>query len=128
MSVKKFRVIADFTDKETGQEYKQGDEIYADEFREQELRAALVIGREIVVPPEPPAQPPQEPQEPKEAAANADADGDDDADADKDDELDPRLQHVGGGWYDLPNGERVRGKEAAAKALAELDEKAGGEA
>lgn len=28
--------------------------------------------------------------------------------------------HVGGGYYELPNGEKVRGKEAATKALNEL--------
>lgn len=27
------------------------------------------------------------------------------------------LKHVGGGWYELPNGERVQGKEAAEEAL-----------
>lgn len=36
-------------------------------------------------------------------------------------ELDERLHHVGGGYYELPNGEKVRGREAAAAALAKLD-------
>lgn len=31
------------------------------------------------------------------------------------------LNHVGAGWYELPNGERVRGKEAAQEALAALE-------
>lgn len=31
------------------------------------------------------------------------------------------LKHVGGGYYELPNGEKVRGKEEALKALAELE-------
>ncbi len=26
-------------------------------------------------------------------------------------------KHVGGGWYELPNGERVQGKENARKAV-----------
>lgn len=29
---------------------------------------------------------------------------------------------VGGGYYELPNGERVRGREAALEALAALEE------
>lgn len=29
----------------------------------------------------------------------------------------PGLMHVGGGWYELPGGERVQGKEAALAAL-----------
>lgn len=27
------------------------------------------------------------------------------------------LKHVGGGWYELPSGDRVQGREAAEKAL-----------
>ena len=27
-------------------------------------------------------------------------------------------KHVGGGWYELPDGTRVQGKEAALKAMA----------
>lgn len=30
--------------------------------------------------------------------------------------------HVGAGWYELPNGERVRGKEAAEEELKKIDE------
>lgn len=45
--------------------------------------------------------------------------------------LDPRLVSHGGGYYELPNGEKVRGKEAAEQALEnwvkEELEKAGGE-
>ncbi|QWH26534.1 hypothetical protein EXW51_00150 (plasmid) [Bacillus mycoides] len=29
--------------------------------------------------------------------------------------------HVGGGYYELPNGEKVKGKDAALEALKELD-------
>ena len=32
------------------------------------------------------------------------------------------IKHVGGGNYELPNGEKVKGKEAAAQRLAELME------
>lgn len=30
------------------------------------------------------------------------------------------VKHVGGGWYELPNGEKIKGKEAAEKAALEL--------
>ena len=32
-------------------------------------------------------------------------------------ELDVSQYHTGGGWYDLPNGERVQGKDNAIAAL-----------
>lgn len=35
-------------------------------------------------------------------------------------EVHEALKHVGGGTYELPNGEKVKGKEAAQKALDEL--------
>ena len=31
------------------------------------------------------------------------------------------ITHVGGGYYELPNGEKIKGKEAAQKALMELE-------
>ncbi|MDZ7732207.1 MAG: hypothetical protein U5R31_03065 [Acidimicrobiia bacterium] len=31
------------------------------------------------------------------------------------------LTPLGGGWYELPDGERVRGREAAEAALAEIE-------
>ncbi|MEK4581782.1 hypothetical protein [Bacillus sp. FSL R12-0074] len=31
------------------------------------------------------------------------------------------LTHVGGGYYQLPNGEKVKGKDAALKSLNELN-------
>ena len=35
------------------------------------------------------------------------------------------MNHVGGGYYELPNGERIKGKDKAEKALAEyLEEQA----
>lgn len=46
---------------------------------------------------------------------------------DRDPDLDPRLTVVGGGWYELPNGERVRGREKAVEALAALDADGDGE-
>lgn len=41
------------------------------------------------------------------------------ADAEKA-ELEAQLNHTGGGYYELPNGEKVQGKENALKALADL--------
>ena len=40
----------------------------------------------------------------------------------KPDEVYPEIEHVGGGWYELPNGEKVQGKEAALAALAALED------
>ena len=36
------------------------------------------------------------------------------------DEVHPEMEHLGGGWYELPNGEKVQGKEAALVALEDL--------
>lgn len=36
----------------------------------------------------------------------------------------PGLKHTGGGWYELPDGDKVHGKDKALEALAAL--KAGG--
>lgn len=36
-------------------------------------------------------------------------------------ENEDELKHVGGGYYELPNGEKVQGKEKALEALAELE-------
>ncbi len=35
-------------------------------------------------------------------------------------------KHIGGGWYELPNGEKVKGKDEALEAMAKL-EKGGNE-
>lgn len=32
----------------------------------------------------------------------------------------PEIKHTGGGWYELPDGSKVKGKEAAEKALKEM--------
>ncbi|GLY09594.1 hypothetical protein [Pseudobacillus badius] len=31
------------------------------------------------------------------------------------------LKHTGGGWYELPNGEKIQGKEEALAALEEIE-------
>jgi len=51
---------------------------------------------------------------------------------DHEDDPDSLLNHVGGGYFELPNGERIKGKDKAEKALAdylqEQEEKAAGDA
>lgn len=37
-------------------------------------------------------------------------------------ELDEFPKHVGGGFYELPNGEKVKGKETAEEAMKKLQE------
>jgi hypothetical protein len=37
------------------------------------------------------------------------------------DDLKDKMKHVGGGYYELPNGEKVKGKEAAIEALKVLE-------
>jgi hypothetical protein len=32
------------------------------------------------------------------------------------------MVHVGGGYYELPNGEKIKGKEAALEALKEINQ------
>lgn len=41
---------------------------------------------------------------------------------------DGELKHVGAGYYELPNGEKVRGKEKAEEALKALQEQTGDDA
>lgn len=36
---------------------------------------------------------------------------------------DPRMKHVGGGYYELPDGTKVQGKEAALEALKATEPK-----
>lgn len=38
----------------------------------------------------------------------------------KDKASEVEIKHVGGGWYVLPNGEKVKGKEAAIKTAKEM--------
>lgn len=51
--------------------------------------------------------------EPEDRPVEDEQDGAVDASSDDLDEF-----HVGGGWYELPGGERVRGKDAAREALS----------
>lgn len=38
----------------------------------------------------------------------------------KEEELQDQIWHLGGGWYELPNGERLRGKDNAMARMKEL--------
>ena len=40
----------------------------------------------------------------------------------EDDAPDVEQYHVGSGWYELPDGAKVRGQQAATERLAELSE------
>lgn len=88
--MKKFNVIADFIDKETGSLIKAGDVFEADDERAEQLKEKQLIGKEA-----------QDQQ-------------DDDPDLDG-------LKKRGGGYYELPNGEKVKGKENALEALKALN-------
>ncbi|ELK38878.1 hypothetical protein D478_27374 [Brevibacillus agri BAB-2500] len=87
--MKKYHVISDFIDKDTGLLIKSGDVFEADDERAEQLKEKQVIGKEV-----------QEQQE-------------DDPDLDG-------LKKLGGGYYELPNGEKVKGKENALEALKAL--------
>jgi hypothetical protein len=96
-------VVVEFQCKVTGQFYRVGSEYVSDEERIQFLNdEGYVEGA-------------------TEVAPLADPDHDD-----SDDDLDTDLKHVGGGYYELPNGEKVRGKPEALKRLAEIDFRKGG--
>lgn len=43
------------------------------------------------------------------------------------DETPENIKHVGGGYYELPNGDKVKGKDNALKALEELKQAPPGE-
>ncbi|MDN4069941.1 hypothetical protein QYF50_18730 [Paenibacillus vini] len=45
-----------------------------------------------------------------------------------DEDDDGPLKHVGAGYFELPNGEKVRGRENAEKALKALQEQTGDDA
>lgn len=89
--MKKYYVVADFIDKVTGSLVKAGEVFEADDERAELLKEKQVIGKEV-----------QEQQQ------------DDDPDLDG-------LKKLGGGYYELPNGEKVKGKENALEALKALN-------
>ncbi|MCM3143047.1 hypothetical protein [Brevibacillus sp. MER 51] len=90
--MKKFHVTSDFIDIDTDELVKAGDIIEADDDRAEQLREKQVIGREV--------------QEQEQQDDDSDLDG---------------LKKLAGGYYQLPNGDKVRGKENAIEALKALN-------
>lgn len=86
-----FEVIATFKDKKTGEYKNPGDIVIAEGDRINRLKRAGVIGKPIR----------KEKTETATQKSNAEQ----------------RLKELGGGWYELPDGKKVRGKD---EALAEL--------
>lgn len=83
-----------------------------------------MLGNDIVAVPNPtrrvvkraPAEEPVEPKTSEGGGEDQDEQGDESDDEDQD-EQDEDIVHIGGGYYELPTGERVKGKEAALEAL-----------
>jgi hypothetical protein len=93
-----YEVIKPFRDKYTKDLYGKGDEYFTeDEKRAKYLQEWGYIGKEI------------EHENDEEIENEDDEDG---------------IKHVGGGYYELPNGEKVKGKQ---NAIAELEKLKDGE-
>jgi hypothetical protein len=89
----KYTVISGFTDKDTGDRFLVGDVYESDDAK----RTGFLQDKGFLDG-EPSDTEPENEQ--------------------KDD--DQGIKHVGGGYYELPNGEKVRGKEAALDTLKDL--------
>lgn len=100
-----FRVIAEFIDVESGQRKKVGDIVTASSpERAEVLKKARVIGAEIVGA--------------EEVEIDVTAFGSTGTETIT--VLVPKpIKHVGGGYYELPDGRKIKGKDAALEALAE---------
>ena len=114
--------IAEFYDKQTGQKKCPGNMVEAYGQRAELLRKIGVIGPEIKKVNEPEnmlqdssPDDTEEPYERKDDDPTEILSEDDSESAEK-----PNIKHLGGGWYLLPNGEKVHGKDDALAALAEL--------
>lgn len=97
-----FRVIAGFIDIQSGQHKKPGDTVEASGERVEVLKKAGVIGGEI----------PESSADPDEPTTQTDK---------------SLLKHAGGGYYELPDGRKIKGKDAALEALAESGDENGAE-
>ncbi|MEY8559596.1 hypothetical protein AALF85_02635 [Jeotgalicoccus halotolerans] len=91
------KVVKSFTGKKEKQDYIRGHKFKGNEKRVKELTDAGYLEKVDI---------------PKVEAAVPDNNV----------ETADQLKHVGGGYYELPNGERVQGEENAKKALAEAGE------
>jgi hypothetical protein len=95
-----YEVIKPFRDKYTGDLFVKGDEYFTeDEKRAKYLQEWGYIGKEIEI----------EKENDEEIEIENDEDG---------------IKHVGGGYYELPNGEKIKGKQ---NAIAELEKLKDGE-
>jgi hypothetical protein len=92
----KYIVISGFTDKDTGNRFLVGDVYESDDAK----RADFLQDKGFL-------------EEPSDAENENEKENEDDG---------QDIKHVGGGYYELPNGEKVRGKEAALEALNALDQ------
>lgn len=102
MNALKYPVLTTFRDKHTKIIHREGTQYKTnDEKRAEELQALGFIGK------------PLNESAPPDVAT--------DAPDNIPDNVEEWPKSAGGGYWDLPNGERVRGKENALKALAELN-------
>jgi hypothetical protein len=112
----KYLVIKRFRDKYTKELYKVG-EIYETNSldRAKYLQKKAALGDQIAEPeiPEQSTKVHEEAQELDSEPAR---------ELEPEPEPEPQLKHIGGGWYELPGGERIKGKEAALNALPKLPE------
>ncbi len=96
----KAKVIKRFKCKMDHQRYRPGDIYTGDPDRLEYLQDLGYLGDVI-------EEPPAEELPAEEAPEIVDVPA----------EEQPEPRHVGGGWYELPDGTRVKGKEEALKAL-----------
>lgn len=94
----KYKVIAEFNDWELGRVRSVGETMEPDD-----ERAEMLISKGVV-----------------KALREGEGSADNTDNTDGTDGTDGELVHLGGGFYQLPNGEKVRGKEKALEALAQL--------
>lgn len=88
-----FIVLKPFIDKDTEDKFGVGSEYYTeDPERIQYLQSWSYLGEEV-----------------EKTDVNEDPE-----------EGNPQIKHVGGGYYELPNGEKVKGKENALEELEKL--------
>lgn len=99
----KYRVIAEYVDLESGRRQHPGDVVDVNEERAETLQQKGLIGQAPISGDPEVASVSPVPDNPKGPGAGG-----------KDE-----LKHVGGGFYELPDGRRIKGKEAALAALAE---------
>lgn len=102
MKLPSYEVIKPFRDKYTGDLFGKGDEYFTeDEKRAKYLQEWGYIGKEI--------------EKENDEESDKEIENEDDEDG---------IKHVGGGYYELPNGEKVKGKQ---NAIAELEKLKDGE-